>query len=154
MSCYMCDSYTWKGPSIFVREKSIISSKRMLYKDYDCKGLVKEKSLVVGLKGLGAKTNSFHLVWGATSSSPCVSLAWNSIKQKDKFTFLLDLTFSQRSIWKILSSGISFCSAFKSNWRFGGICRLHHRSLKISQARNQSEAGGKQNFTLILLLYK
>jgi hypothetical protein len=46
-----------KRPNIFIREKPILSSERMLYKDYDRKGSVAKKSVVVGLKGLGAKTN-------------------------------------------------------------------------------------------------
>jgi hypothetical protein len=45
-----------KRPDIFVRDKLILSSERMLQKDYDRKGPVK-KSLVVILKGLDAKTN-------------------------------------------------------------------------------------------------
>jgi hypothetical protein len=45
-------------PSIFVRDKPIFSSERMLHKDYDHKGsLDKNRSLVVSLKGLDAKTN-------------------------------------------------------------------------------------------------
>jgi hypothetical protein len=35
----------------------ILSSKRMLHKDYDCKGSVEKRSLVVRLKRLGAKNN-------------------------------------------------------------------------------------------------
>jgi hypothetical protein len=39
-------------------DKPIFSSERMLHKDYDHEGSVEEiKSLVVNLKGLGAKTN-------------------------------------------------------------------------------------------------
>jgi hypothetical protein len=44
-------------PSIFIREKPIFSSERLLYKDYDRKGPVEKTVLVVSLKGLGAKTN-------------------------------------------------------------------------------------------------
>jgi hypothetical protein len=44
-------------PSTFIRDKPIFSSERMLHKDYYRKGLVKKNSLVVGLKGLDAKTN-------------------------------------------------------------------------------------------------
>jgi hypothetical protein len=44
-------------PSIFIRDKLIFSSDRMLHKDYNCKGLVEKKSLVVSLKGLDPKTN-------------------------------------------------------------------------------------------------
>jgi hypothetical protein len=43
-------------PSIFIRDKLIFSSERMLHKDYYDKGSV-EKNLLAGLKGLGAKTN-------------------------------------------------------------------------------------------------
>jgi hypothetical protein len=44
-------------PSIFIRDKTI-SSERMLHKDYYSRSSVgKKKSLVVGLKGLDAKTN-------------------------------------------------------------------------------------------------
>jgi hypothetical protein len=43
-------------PSIFIRDKPIFSSERMLYKDYYRRNSV-EKTLVMGLKGLDAKTN-------------------------------------------------------------------------------------------------
>jgi hypothetical protein len=44
--------------SIFVRDKPIFSSERVLHKDYDRKGSVaKKKYLVMNLKGLKAKTN-------------------------------------------------------------------------------------------------
>ena len=43
-------------PSIFIRDKPIFSSERLLHKDYDRKGsVVKEIFLVVILKGLGPK---------------------------------------------------------------------------------------------------
>jgi hypothetical protein len=44
-------------PSIFIRDKQIFSSERMLHKDYYRRSSVEKKSLVVGLKGLDAKTN-------------------------------------------------------------------------------------------------
>jgi hypothetical protein len=44
-------------PSIFIRDKPIFSSERMLHKDYYCRSSVEEKCLVMGLKGLDAKTN-------------------------------------------------------------------------------------------------
>jgi hypothetical protein len=45
-------------PSIFIRDNPIFSSERKLYEDYDHKGSVEKKiSLVISLKGLGAKTN-------------------------------------------------------------------------------------------------
>jgi hypothetical protein len=43
--------------SLFIRDKPILSSEKMLHKDYDSKGSVTKKSLVVILKGLGAKRN-------------------------------------------------------------------------------------------------
>jgi hypothetical protein len=46
-----------KRPSIFIRDKPILSSERMLHKGYDRKGSVEKKSLVVNLKGLGTKMN-------------------------------------------------------------------------------------------------
>jgi hypothetical protein len=42
-------------PNVFIRDKLIFSLERMLHKDYYRKGSV-EKNLVVGPKGLGAKT--------------------------------------------------------------------------------------------------
>jgi hypothetical protein len=44
-------------PNIFIRNNPFFSSERMLHKDYDPKGTVGKKSLVVSLKGLGAKRN-------------------------------------------------------------------------------------------------
>jgi hypothetical protein len=44
-------------PSTFMTDKSSFSSERRLHNDYYRKGSVWEKSLVVGLKGLDAKTN-------------------------------------------------------------------------------------------------
>jgi hypothetical protein len=44
-------------PNIFIRDKHIFSSKRMLRKDYDRKGSVEKKVLVVDLRGLDAKAN-------------------------------------------------------------------------------------------------
>jgi hypothetical protein len=46
----------WRGPAAIVNERLILSSERMLQKYYDRKGSV-EKIMVVGLKGLAAKTN-------------------------------------------------------------------------------------------------
>jgi hypothetical protein len=44
--------------SLFIRDKPILSSEKILHKDYDRKGSVaKKKSLVVILKDLGAKTD-------------------------------------------------------------------------------------------------
>jgi hypothetical protein len=44
-------------PSIFIRDKLIFSSERMLHKDYYRRSSVEKRSLVVILKGLDAKTN-------------------------------------------------------------------------------------------------
>jgi hypothetical protein len=43
--------------SLFIGDKPILSSERMLHKDYGRKGSVAKKNLFVGLEGLGAKTN-------------------------------------------------------------------------------------------------
>jgi hypothetical protein len=45
--------------SVFIRENPIISSERMLHKDYDFKDSVEKKIVVLSLKGLGAKMNDF-----------------------------------------------------------------------------------------------
>jgi hypothetical protein len=42
ITCYMCDTYTWRRRSIFMRDKPILPSERMLHKDYDRKGSVKK----------------------------------------------------------------------------------------------------------------
>jgi hypothetical protein len=42
---------------MFIRDKPIFSAERMLHKDYYRKGSVEKNVLVVGLKGLDAKTN-------------------------------------------------------------------------------------------------
>jgi hypothetical protein len=39
---------------------------------------------------------------------------------------------------------ITRCSPLEVSRRFGGTCRLHLQGRRISQARNQREAGGKQ----------
>jgi hypothetical protein len=46
-------------PNIFIRDNPIFSSKRMLHKDYYCKGSVgkREKSVVFSLKVFDAKAN-------------------------------------------------------------------------------------------------
>jgi hypothetical protein len=47
-----------RGPAATVTDRSILSSKGGCYiKDFDRKGSVEKKMLVVSLKGLGAKTN-------------------------------------------------------------------------------------------------
>jgi hypothetical protein len=44
ITCCMCGTYTWHRPSIFIRDKPILSSDRMLRKHYDRKVPV-EKNL-------------------------------------------------------------------------------------------------------------
>jgi hypothetical protein len=56
VTCYMCDSTLDERPSIFIRDKPIFSSERMLHKDYNLKSSVEKKKLGVILKGLGTKT--------------------------------------------------------------------------------------------------
>jgi hypothetical protein len=47
-----------RGPVATVNDRLILSSERMLYKDYDRRcSLENKKILAVSLKGLGAKTN-------------------------------------------------------------------------------------------------
>jgi hypothetical protein len=41
---------------IFMRDKPILSSERMLHKDYDRRGSVAKISVAASLKGLGTKT--------------------------------------------------------------------------------------------------
>jgi hypothetical protein len=43
---------------------------------------------------------------------------------------------------------ITPCSLLKANRSFRGLCRHHIQSLRIGQARNQSEAGSKQSLRL------
>jgi hypothetical protein len=38
----------------------------------------------------------------------------------------------------------------KVNWHFGGICHLYFQAWRVSQARNQHEAGSKQIFAFFL----
>jgi hypothetical protein len=40
----MYDMYTWQRPSIFIREKPIFSSERLLHKDYEGNGSVAKKN--------------------------------------------------------------------------------------------------------------
>jgi hypothetical protein len=55
-----------------------------------------------------------------------------------------DLSFSQRWLWRILSSGgITPCSLLKVNRRFGRTCRLCLPGRRINKARNQHAAGSK-----------
>jgi hypothetical protein len=56
VECYMCDRYTWQRRSLFIRDKPILSSENMLHKDYGRKGSAEKNSLVMSLKGPGAKT--------------------------------------------------------------------------------------------------
>jgi hypothetical protein len=51
MKCYMCDTYTDERSSIFIRDKLIFSSERMLHKDYYRKGSVQKKNSAPESKG-------------------------------------------------------------------------------------------------------
>jgi hypothetical protein len=54
----MCAKCTLERPGIFIRDKPLFSSERMVHKDYYRKGSVgKKRSQVLNLKGLDAKTN-------------------------------------------------------------------------------------------------
>jgi hypothetical protein len=56
LTCSECDTCPLQRRSIIIRDRPILSSERVLHKDF--KGSVaKKKSLVVSLKRLGAKTN-------------------------------------------------------------------------------------------------
>jgi hypothetical protein len=47
----------WRGPAAIVNNRPILSSERMLYKDYDHRCSIERKNiLAINLKGLGAKT--------------------------------------------------------------------------------------------------
>jgi hypothetical protein len=71
----MWDINTWQRPSIFITDTPILSSERMLHNDYDRKGLVvKKKSLVMILKGFGAKTNWLAVNRQSQSNSDSVSV--------------------------------------------------------------------------------
>jgi hypothetical protein len=47
----------WREPAAIVNDRPILSSVRMLHKDYDRKCSIEKKNLAVSLKGLGAKIN-------------------------------------------------------------------------------------------------
>jgi hypothetical protein len=47
---------SWQRAATIVNDKPILSSERMLHKDYDRRGSIKKKNSV-SLKGLGVKTN-------------------------------------------------------------------------------------------------
>jgi hypothetical protein len=47
----------WREPAAIVNDRPILSSERMLYKDYDHRCSIEKKILAMILKGLGAKTN-------------------------------------------------------------------------------------------------
>jgi hypothetical protein len=48
----------WRGPAAIVNDRPILSSERMLYKDYDRRcSIERKKILAVSLKGLAAKTD-------------------------------------------------------------------------------------------------
>jgi hypothetical protein len=48
----------WRGTAAIINDKPILSSERMLRKDYDRRcSIEKRKILAVSIKGLGAKAN-------------------------------------------------------------------------------------------------
>jgi hypothetical protein len=47
----------WRGPAEIVNGRPILSSERVLYKDYDRRYSFEKKILAVRFKGLGSKTN-------------------------------------------------------------------------------------------------
>jgi hypothetical protein len=47
----------WRGPAAIEDKRPILSSERMLFKDYDHRCSIEKKILAMSLKGLGAKTN-------------------------------------------------------------------------------------------------
>jgi hypothetical protein len=55
-TCYTCNTSLDKRPGIFIGDKPTLCSERILHKDSERNGSV-EKTLVVSLKGLGAKTS-------------------------------------------------------------------------------------------------
>jgi hypothetical protein len=55
--CYMCDTYSWQRRSIFIGDNPILSSERMLHKDYGRKGSVAIRVSGRDLEGLEFKTN-------------------------------------------------------------------------------------------------
>jgi hypothetical protein len=61
ITCYGGICILHKTPTISIRDKPILSSERMLLKEYDCKRSVEKKFLVVVLKDLDAKTNRLAL---------------------------------------------------------------------------------------------
>jgi hypothetical protein len=52
---------------MFIRNKPILSSERMLHKDYDHEGSVeKKRSLIMSFEGLGTKMNLWDVESGST----------------------------------------------------------------------------------------
>jgi hypothetical protein len=72
----------------------------------------------------------FIIVWGLT-----VNMVLNVTKIKQNWRRMKSYIF-----WDITPY-----SSLKVNWCFGGICRVHLQGQRISQARNQHEAGSKQS---------
>ncbi|PNF38357.1 hypothetical protein B7P43_G10529 [Cryptotermes secundus] len=72
VTCYICAMLTLnERPGIYMRGKHIFSSESMLHKDYDCKGSVEKKSLVVSLKVPGYRAMGYH---GSTSDAVQVAV--------------------------------------------------------------------------------
>jgi hypothetical protein len=47
----------WQGPAATINDRPILSSERMIYKDYDGRCSIEINNLAVSLKGFGVKTN-------------------------------------------------------------------------------------------------
>jgi hypothetical protein len=78
----------WRGPAAIVNDSPILSSERMLYKDYDHRCSFEKNILAVSLKGLGAKTNI--LASGKTASRKVtLTLTLNSGSSRDQFEIQL-----------------------------------------------------------------
>jgi hypothetical protein len=67
-------------------------------------------------------------------------------------------TINTRESWTELMKSpiywdVTLCSLLKVNWHFEWTCCLHLHGWRISQARNQGEAGGKQRSGFLLGLF-
>jgi hypothetical protein len=76
-------------PSIFIRNKPIFSSVRMLHKDYDRKGSVDKKSLVVSLKGLDARIKYYYATKVTLTLTLTLSLQFRKPQRTPKWKGVL-----------------------------------------------------------------
>jgi hypothetical protein len=65
---------------------------------------------------------------------------WNLQLQRVEFEVLIAVVIKTSIFWDITP-----CSPFKVNRHIGGIFRLHLQERRISEAKNQPEAGSKQS---------